>query len=147
MKNETSLQHQYQQEHDRAAFELVVRTYLDCIALPHLASCRYDGVGKRTLSPGTSALDYKIDVELANRRVLKTPEMQREWQRLVEEQQKAANKPTKRENALQKSDDLSARERRSLRNCVVLLCSREYKRRKLDKVGQYFTYFRGKADP
>ena len=71
--------------------------------------------------------------------------MRREWQRLVEEQYKATNKPTKLKSVLRKSDELSA-EQRSLTNRVVLLCSREYKRRKLDKVEQYFRSFRRRAE-
>lgn len=141
----TSAQRRYQQEHDTAAFERVISIYLDCAALPHLAACRYDGEGKRTLSPGTSALDFKIDTELANRRVLTTPEMQCVWQRLVEGQYKATNQPTKAERALESPDALSA-EQRALTDRVIQLCSREYKRRGLDKVGQYFTRIRRKAE-
>jgi hypothetical protein len=130
---------------DLAAFENVITIYLDCVTLPHLAACSYEeGARKRTLSG--IPLDYKIDVEIANRRILTTPEMQREWEHLVEERYKATNQPSKEELALERALKATASvEQRELTSRVIRACSKEYQRRQLHKVGSYFTRVRLKA--
>ena len=128
---------------NRRLFDNVLAVYLDCIALPGMGSCRYDGQPARRLAVGTAPLDFKCDVEIANRAVLTTPELRQEWQRLLGEQFKAteATESAKPE----KKKPQSAKER-ELTNRVVMLCAKLYAKKKLDRVGAYFTHKRLRAE-
>jgi hypothetical protein len=122
-------------------FDRVTKTYIEVISLPDLASSRFDGQAKRTLTAGTTALDFKIDVELSNKRVLTSPELHDEWRRLVRAQIAAATSST---NPTQTPPPVPA-EQRALTNRVIALCGRIYARKGLAKPS-YFTRTRQRSE-
>jgi hypothetical protein len=129
-----------QKDYD-AIFNRVISIYLDCISLPDMAASRLDGQGKRTLT-GTP-LDFKIDVELANRRVLTSPALRDEWARLLREHINATANPL---GTNQTSTKPVTAEQRELTNRVILLCARIYAKKKLNRVGDYFRHIRGRIE-
>lgn len=120
----------------RRLFDNVLAVYLDCISLPNSSACSYDGQAARRLAVGTAPLDYKIDVEIANRSVLTSPELREEWQRLLEDAFKATDAT---EGTKQEKKKPQSAEERELTNRVVMLCAKLYVKKNLDRVGPYFT--------
>jgi hypothetical protein len=133
-----------QQHYELAAFDRVIKAYVSISTLSLVTACSYAGKGKQTLS-GTS-LEFKCDVEMANRKSLITREMREEWQRLVEERYRATNQPNQfRQSQLRAQEPVSA-EQRELTIRVKRACGREYQKRQLDQVGQYFMRVRLRAE-
>jgi hypothetical protein len=74
---------------NRATFDRVVKTYIECGQAPLLKAVTYgDDDGERitpTRSPGSITSQFLCDVEIAVKRTLTTGDLLDEWDRLVQE--------------------------------------------------------------
>jgi hypothetical protein len=108
-----------------------------------LSAVRYDGIGSPKLSVASMALSYKIDIELGVRRVLSSdPELFGEWLRLVDEKLEAASSADR----TTEPGPISA-EQKKLTDRVTILCGRIFQKRRLDRVREYWTKVKRRAEP
>jgi len=124
------------------SFNKCLSIYVDCISQPTLSAIKYDGTGSRTLSVGSIALGYKLDIEIAMRKVLSgSPELYGEWLRLVEE---------RRDSLFDTEDDSKSQpvseEQRKLTHRVTILAARIFQKRRLDRVREYFTVVKQRVE-
>lgn len=135
-----------------SAFYRVINTYIECALLPHVGTATLDGSPKRVLVPGSTPLLYKLDTEISNKRVLTSPELRDEWNRIVRAEIRAPESPevlpttpttpalplsAKEQERLEEQQKLTAR--------VIQMCGRLYVKRGLDKMS-YFKQIKKRAE-
>ena len=120
-----------------AAFYKVVRTYIECAFLPYVSTASFDGTPKRTLAPGSTPMLFKCDVEIANSRVLTTPELREAWKEIVRNEITAAEDDAAQDKPSTPAPPVSAEEKKLISR-VIQLCGRLYVRKGLHKL----SYFR-----